>query len=250
MKGINVDSAQALERGFEYDRRWVIVDQEGKFLSQRSHPQMALYETSFKGRMLVVNHKGSQLEFGLQDHSGIRRFVTIWDLATYGFEVSTVASKWFSDQLGTECYLVKMTAADDRIKPLNTKELHTKVSFADGYPYLIVGTASMDLLSDKLGNPIQYNRFRPNIVITTKVPHEEDNWLDININNVILKGIKPCARCQVITIDQSTGEKGKEPLKTLATYRVTDRKINFGANVICKQEGIVKVHQKVEVTLK
>ena len=120
-------------------------------------------------------------------------------------------------------------------------------SFSDGYPFLIIGQSSLDELNSKLSEPLAINRFRPNIVFTSGEPHIEDSWKHITINGVDFYGVKTCARCQVTTIDQQTAVAGKEPLKTLASYRAADGKVKFGMNLLHKGEGVIKVGETITV---
>ncbi len=120
------------------------------------------------------------------------------------------------------------------------------VSFADGFPYLIIGQASLDELNRKLAEPLPMNRFRPNFVFTGGAPHEEDGWSDFQIGTVAFRGVKPCARCAIPTTNQETAERAAEPIKTLATYRNEGRKILFGQNVILTGEvGVLRVGERL-----
>jgi uncharacterized protein YcbX len=120
-----------------------------------------------------------------------------------------------------------------------------RVSFADGYPILIIGQSALDFLNSKLPSPVEMNRFRPNIVFIGGKAHHEDDWKSFKIGEINFKGIKPCARCQVPTIHQSTAIKTKEPIKTLASYRNFNNKINFGLNVISQEVGLIKVGDEI-----
>ena len=121
------------------------------------------------------------------------------------------------------------------------------VSFADGYPCLLIGQSSLDGLNEKLADPIRMDRFRPNFVFTGGEPHIEDSFKTFHIGQVLFSAVKPCARCVLITIDQQTGEKGQEPLRTLASYRTVGKKIMFGQNLLHQQLGIIRVGDEVKV---
>jgi len=163
------------------------------------------------------------------------------------YEVDEKVSIWFSEILGMKCRLVKMVDAHNIYKKLIKGPDQTKVSFADGYPYLILGTASVDHLSDKVGRDIPADRFRANIIIETTEPHIEDTWDELQIGTSKFLVIKPCARCNVVNIDQSTGEVNKEPLKSLSAYRLDGNVVNFGACTICLSEGVISVDDDVVV---
>ncbi len=156
----------------------------------------------------------------------------MWGQTIAAHKESDVISDWFSKRLGQEVYLVRPVQTSPR-RVKNHPE--SKVGFSDGNQYLIIGQSSLDQLNEQLETPIDMNRFRPNIVFKGGVAHSEDNWKTIKINGATFESTKPCARCTVITIDQETGEKGKEPLKTLTKYRFRDNKIWFGQYLKFKQ---------------
>lgn len=232
----------ALADGFEYDRRWMLVDETGRFMSQREDAQMALFSCQIDNENLIVSYHDDKLEIPLTADSETVKRVSVWSSKLKAPELSPSISQWFSERLNKVCHLVKKTSISKRSKRLFVPPYKSTVSFADGYPYLILGTASMEELNERLEEKLHIDRFRANIIVTTSEPHVEDEWKgDIQLGNATLKGIKPCARCQVTTINQSTGEKGKEPLKTLAIYRKKRNKIYFGQNAITIKEGLVKV---------
>lgn len=243
--GIQVQSALALERGFKNDRRFMLVDAQGTFISQRSHTEMALFKTSIIGDMVKVAYKNESILLDTRQEEGETIETTVWEHSVNTIKVGKEASEWFSEQLGQSCTLVKMNQASHRNKVLSKAPDNTQVSLADGYPYLLLGTASVELLNSKLENPVGMDRFRANIIVNTKVAHEEDDLDRCEINQLAFRVIKPCARCQVITIDQQLGIKSKEPLKTLSTYRKEENKVYFGANMVCMESGVVKVGDKI-----
>jgi len=230
--GVEVESALAIVKGFKNDRRWMLVDSEGKFQTQREMPKLTLFKTRFEKRGIVVSHNAQEIlvPFGL--NSKIIRDVNVFEHNLKTQEVSSEINKWFSDQLDKKVQLVTMTDISDRVKSFEKPPYKTFVSLADGYPYLILGTASVDELNSKLDQPIKYDRFRTNIYLETTEAHSEDDFESIQIGGAQFKVVKACARCNVTTINQQTSETGKEPLKTLATYRKIDHKILFGANMI------------------
>jgi uncharacterized protein YcbX len=138
-----------------------------------------------------------------------------------------------------------MTDISDRIKAFKIPPFKTKVSLADGYPYLILGEKSMNELNERMEEKLNIDRFRPNIIVSTDVAHEEDAWNNFKLGDAELKIIKPCARCIIPTIDQKSAEQGKEPLKTLATYRKKDNQIFFGANAIVTVQGKISVGNEI-----
>lgn len=243
---ISISESKALTEGFEHDRRWMLVDNEGNFLTQREHAKMALFGCDLKNDKLEVSIGHDTQVIGLEANPELSRPVKVWSSKLKACEVDSNISEWFSDHLDMHATLVKMTSISKRPKRLFTPPYKTTLSFADGYPYLIMGEESMNALNSKLESALPLDRFRANIIVETKVAHEEDEWKsEFDLGTAKMKVIKPCARCVVTTIDQQTGSKGKEPLKTLSTYRKWRNKIWFGANAICLKEGMVKVGDEI-----
>jgi uncharacterized protein YcbX len=154
---------------------------------------------------------------------------------------------WFSKQLGIKCRLVHMPDATKRKVDPNYAKKGEVTSLSDGYPFLIIGQESLNLLNSKLDVQIPINRFRPNFVFDGGTSHDEDNWREFKIGDITFYGVKPCSRCVVTTIDQQTAIQNKEPLKTLSTYRNFNGKIMFGMNLLHTGEGTVKVDEWINV---
>lgn len=235
--GISLQSATAERRGLQYDRRWMLTDEHGRFLTQREIPHMALLGTAIEPPNLVVFEKknpASRVLVPLEVVSGFlpEKMVEVWGDRCAAQQLPAEINAWFSDVLGKKMYLVQMPdttrrPADERYAPPG----HV-VSFADGFPFLLIGQASLDDLNSRLAQPLPMNRFRPNFVFTGGQPFEEDGWSDFRIGKVPFRGVKPCARCPIPTTDQDTATRAAEPLKTLATYRQSGHKILFGQNVL------------------
>lgn len=233
--GVRVQQAIVQPRGLQYDRRWMLVDSLGVFLTQREHHRLALLQCSFTESELVITHKQGllpPLHLPLQpDTNGPRLLVTVWDSVVPAVAVSPEADTWFSRHVGMPVQLVYMP--DDSRRPVDPHYAPDDiVSFADGYPYLLIGQESLNDLNARLEQPLPMDRFRPNLVFGGGTPYLEDTLRDFKIGPVAFRGLKPCARCVVTTIDQQTAAMGKEPLRTLATYRKDDNKINFGMNCV------------------
>jgi uncharacterized protein len=156
----------------------------------------------------------------------------IWDDPVEAIEVNKDFSLWFSDELQIKCKLVLFPEANRRDVDPEYAKAKEQVSLADGYPFLIIGQASLNDLNHRLTTPVPMNRFRPNFVFTGGLHYEEDGWKNLRIGNNRFVGVKPCGRCVLTTVDQETGTKGTEPLSTLATYRKRGSKINFGQNLL------------------
>jgi uncharacterized protein len=248
--GIPLKKARLEEKGLQYDRRWMLVDEEGIFITQRKHFQLALLQVSIVDSELKVFHKKSPEQsicFSLDEDTGEQISVVIWKDTTTALEVNKTVSDWFSDFLKFKVRVVKMPLTEKRLVDQDYATNNEVVSFADGYPCLLIGQSSLDGLNEKLLNPILMDRFRPNFVFTGGEPHVEDSFKDFYIGEVLFSAVKPCSRCVLITVDQQTGEKGQEPLKTLTSYRTVDKKIMFGQNLLHQQTGTIRVGDELKV---
>ena len=242
LRGIGVMETEAMEKGFRYDRRWMLTHPSGQFISQREMPILALIHTAIIGESLVITHKESSIMVPLSsdNYSGLNVKVQVWDDTVEAQVVGKNFNEWFSDILHTNvsfCHQPESGAREVEKK----YGANSMVSFADGYPYLFISETSLSDLNSRLDKPVPMNRFRPNIVVAGSEPFEEDTWGRLSAGDAIFHCLKPCARCQVPTIDQDTAEMGKEPSKTLATFRRQDNKILFGMNAVIERGGIVKV---------
>ncbi|MBC5774161.1 MOSC domain-containing protein [Pontibacter sp. KCTC 32443] len=248
--GISLQQAQVQERGLKNDRRWMLVDEEGNFLSQRKFAQMALLQVQLQEEGLMVYHKQELLEplfIPFNSSPGIEVKVTIWDDTCIAREVDSKITKWFTKALGMFARLVHMPESTRRqVDPTYAFDSEV-VSFADAYPFLVIGQESLNLLNSKLEKPVPMNRFRPNFVFTGGQPHAEDTWNTFTIGEIKFRAAKPCARCVLTTIDQNTGIKTAEPLKTLATYRTQNNKVMFGQNLVHDGEGVIEIGDKLNV---
>lgn len=250
LSGIAVKSAKITDRGFEHDRRWVLVDAENRFLTQREHSQMALLQPGIKNNVLSVTHKLNNQSFSIAINTppkGGRAIVTIWDDTCEAEFVSDEADQWFSNMLGLPCRLVYMPDETRRIVDQRYAPENSITSFSDAYPFLLIGQASLDDLNNRLAEPLPMNRFRPNIVFSGGEPYDEDLYGHFTIGDVDFYGVKLCARCVLTTIDQETAKKGKEPLKKLASYRFKNNKILFGQNLIHEGFGEIEVGDELIV---
>ena len=250
--GIRLENSNVTPRGLENDRCFMLVDENGRFLSQREHPQLAVFQTEIEGNFLLITNKKSDqnLRISLSQNPQLPSLsVTIWDDKVSAIEVSKEASDWFTQALKIPTRLVYMNEESQRkIEPEYSLSGEESTSFSDGYPILIIGQSSLNDLNNRLDNPLNINRFRPNFVFTDGEPFEEDAWHEFMVGNVRFFGVKPCARCIMTTIDQEKGEKsGKEPLLTLNKYRKAGNKILFGQNVLIIQLGTVSVGNDVTV---
>jgi uncharacterized protein len=248
--GIAKETVEITNTGLKHDRRWMLVDDNNMFLSQRTHPAMALLQPAETDTSIVVTHKNNPTQsitipFYNEGKEMIQ--VTIWDDVCEAVEVSTSCSNWFSDMLQMNCKLVYMPDETMRLVDKRYAINNEITSFSDGYPILMIGQASLDNLNTKLSEIIPMNRFRPNIVFTGGHAHIEDEMELFTINDIQFLGVKLCSRCVMTTINQQSSAKGKEPLKTLATYRTKNNKIYFGQNVLQQQNGSIAVGEAIQI---
>ena len=247
MAGICLEQANIQTEGLEYDRRWMLVDDKGRFISQREDSRLCLFKPVFTDYGMIVTYRDDSIMVPLVAE-GSALSVSVWKSNLRANEVHPKVSSWFSEQLNQRVALVKMTKLTNRLKEFDKPPHQTKVSFADGYPLLILGTASMEELNRRATKVIPKDRFRANMIVSTSVPHEEDGWSEISIGDSRLRIISPCARCVVPSIDQLSGVKGNETLTTLAEYRKFDSKIYFGANAMTTFQGSIKKGDLVRIT--
>ncbi|MEA5462103.1 MOSC domain-containing protein [Leptothoe sp. PORK10 BA2] len=245
--GITLDQSLVTARGLMHDRRWMVCDRNGQFLTQRKFPQMALIQVSVGEtlRLTIANHHIPALELPLVPTPGAMVAVDVWGDDCMACSMGDEAAQWLSDFLGVGCQLVYMPESTHR--PVDHGRFDLPNSFADAYPFLLISEASLADLNGRLAQSVPMNRFRPNLVVKGCDAFAEDTWRHIKIGNIVFDVAKACSRCSVPGVEQSTGEQGKEPLKTLATYRRWDHAIWFGQNLIAQGEGIVQVGDVVEI---
>jgi len=249
--GISVETTQVSDRGFQYDRRYMLVDEHNRFLTQREYPVMALLQTVIDGNDLLVYHKKSidlRLRISLipENEGGATR-VQVWDDICEAVYVSQSADEWFSERIGLSCRLVYMPETSRRQVDTRYALQDDITSFADGYPILMIGQSSLDDLNSRMQEALPINRFRPNIVFTGGLPFEEDTMEHFIVNGIHCYAVKPCARCVITTTDQETGMTGKEPLRTLSSYRRVNNQVWFGQNVLMEGSGFISVGDSIEV---
>lgn len=247
-RGIGLTAAQLDDWGLQYDRNWMVVDAAGRFLSQRELPQMARIETAISAEALHLSVAGAApLELPLTPYLGQTLSVQIWHDQTQAVDQGEAAAAWFSQVLGQSVRLVRIGASYRRpVTPVQPTA--AEVSFADGYPLLLISEASLAALNDRLPEALPMNRFRPNFVVAGCDAYDEDGWAQIRINDITFSLVSPCERCAITTTDQATGSRnGPEPLKTLATYRRVAGGVIFGQNLVHQSQGEVKLGSLVEV---
>ncbi|MBW4467965.1 MAG: MOSC domain-containing protein [Pegethrix bostrychoides GSE-TBD4-15B] len=249
-RGIAVSAAQLDNWGLQFDRNWMIVNTTGRFLSQRELPKMALIEVSIGDEALQLTTPGqTALTVPLMASPGESRNVEVWGDRTLAIDQGETAAAWLSETLGQSVRLVRLGEGYSR--PVKPAPLAAhQVSFADGYPLLLISEASLADLNQRLPEALPMNRFRPNLVVSGCEAYAEDSWQQIRIDSVTFDLVSPCERCAITTTDQDTGSRaGTEPLKTLATYRRTAGGVIFGQNLVHQTHGEVRSGSPVEILL-
>lgn len=245
--GISLDTAEVDERGIRHDRRWMLVDDDGVFLSQRELPRLALVRVGIEAGGLFVDAPGMPALNVPFEPQGEPMLARVWDDPVETLGVGRDADRWFSRFLGVPCRLVCMPALSERRVDPNYGQQNDRVGLADGFPFLLISEASLADLNGRLDEPLRMNRFRPNLVVRGCAPFTEDGWRRIRVGAITFRIVKPCARCVITTVDQANAGVGKEPLRTLARYRKVGSKVLFGQNLIHDGTGVLRVGDAVEV---
>jgi uncharacterized protein YcbX len=249
LAGIRLQQAVVLEKGLEHDRRFMLIDTDNRFITQREHPELALFDTAITNGQLHIRHRtyNQAIDLALQPSPNKPFTATIWNDSVTVSEVDVQVSTWFSDLLNLPCRLVFFPEESPRPVDIHYALASEQVSLADGYPFLIIGQASLNDLNTRLPEPVAINRFRPNFVFTGGEPYEEDDWKNFTIGDVNFMGMKNCSRCVLTTVDPATGIKGAEPLQTLSSYRKKNGKVYFGQNVVAVNRGIINVGDRIRI---
>lgn len=249
LSGISLDESEVTDRGLKYDRRWLLVDKYGKFLTQRVLPQMSLIKVNIDKYSLIFSHKqkdDASFSIPMESYSEEENEVIIWNDTVRAVYAGKEADEWFSAALDFKCRLVQMPDKSKRFVDKKYAVQNEIVSFADAYPFLLIGQSSLNDLNSRLEVKLPMNRFRPNLVFTGGKPFDEDKMKRFKLNDITFFPVKPCARCVVTTVNQETGTKEKEPLETLASYRTQNNKVLFGQNLLHKGRGKIKVGSRLE----
>lgn len=238
--------------GVKGDRRWMVVDtQTGRFLTQRLLAQMTQLQARWLGEThLQLSAPGMQvLQVAVPNEQAPLRAVTIWRDSLAVPDAGDEAAQWLSHWLGRACRLVQVSEPRARQVDTAYAQVGDKVAFADGFPLLLIGQASLDDLSARVGRALPMLRFRPNLVVSGSEPYAEDSWKRIRIGDIEFRVVKGCSRCIMTTLDPQTGERSadREPLATLKTYREREGEVYFGQNLIACGEGQLRLDMPVRV---
>jgi uncharacterized protein len=252
MGGIPVNSAEVTDRGFGFDRRWMLVDDANVFITQREFPEMAMLKLHIGADHLRVSNQNAASEDVLVPFDNIEKEeckVTIWNAVCTAVKAGRLVNEWFSDALQKKCSLVYMP--DDSRRPVDTTSGYAPkgkfTSFADAYPFLLLGEESVKDLNTRLHTPLPVARFRPNLVFAGGYPYQEDEIEDCTIGGISFTGLENCGRCSMVNINQDNAVVSKEPLKILATYRKHNNYVYFGRNLVHAGLGSISVGDEIVV---
>lgn len=248
LAGISVTRWPVTKTGLQYDRKWMLVDHDGQFLSQRKLPKMALIRTDLTESHLVLSASGmDDLSLPLVPAEGNIINTTIWNDQCESRHVSSEADEWLSSFLALPCRLVYQP--DEMIRQVDTVygRQTDNVAYSDGFPFLIISENSLVSLNQDMQLNLPMTRFRPNLVITGCSAYAEDSWREISIGAIDFRLPKPCSRCAIPTIDPETAQTGKEPLRTLNRIRKWQNNVYFGQNALHNQNGILTAGDTVQV---
>ena len=234
-RGIPLPAARLARTGFEWDRHWMVVREDGMFLTQRTHPRLARIATALTSESLLLDTEGQRtLPLSLAPR-GEARPVRIWKDSCEGLDQGDAAAQWVSSLLGEPARIVRVPRAPPRLaNPDYAGPQPAPLAFPDGYPVLVCNRASLDELNRRLPQRLPMERFRPNLVIEGLPAFEEDRIAALGIGPVWLRLVKPCVRCIVPSTDQLSGTRGLDPLPVLRTFRFdpTLRGVTFGENAV------------------
>jgi uncharacterized protein len=257
LSGCTLTESVVEKRGLRFDRRWMLTDADGRFLTQREHPLMARISVRIMDEELAAGAEGfGEIRIPFEPVAGEMRQVTVWNSTVEGLMYSGAVNEWFGEVLGANIRLVRMPESSERHVSERFDRGADIVSFADGYPVLLIGEGSLEELNGRIAEefkgggefvPLEMRRFRPNLVVAGAEPFAEDGWAQVRIGEAEFRVVKPCARCVVTTIDPDRGEvDGKEPLRTLATFRKasdvfpeTYEEFGFGATSVLFGENLI-----------
>lgn len=249
LQGISISESWVFKTGLHYDRRWMIVDEEGNFMTQRNCGELATFSTELLGTGLQIMRQMDQILVRYPPYSEhVYQDATIWGFTLPAIDMGDTPAEWLSRKLGKQVRLVYHPGEFCRPVHPDYSQPGDFVSFADGFPLLLANQSSLDDLNSRVEDEVAMLRFRPNAVIEGAEAWAEDNWKRIRIGEVEYRNAKPCGRCIVTTLDPFTGESlGQEPLTTMATFRQQGKSVNFGVNLIPDTEGPIRIGDEVEI---
>lgn len=246
-RGIATPALELDRYGPRFDRRWMAITEAGRFLTQREAPELCLAEAIPTPEALTLRGPGLPELVVPVTGDGTPRRVRVWGSECDARDQGDAAARWLGDLLGRSARLLHLPEGEERQTDPTFDPSGSPVSFADGYPILLIGEASLAALNGALVEPVPMNRFRPNVVVSGSAPYEEDDWRRFTIGGLPFDGVKRCARCVVTTVDQQSATRHEEPLRTLSTLRRGEHGALFGMNVVHRARGTIAVGDAVVV---
>lgn len=247
LAAVTLARAQVEPLGLAHDRRWMVVDEAGQFLTQRRLARMCLIGAQLQAAGLWLTAPGmADLSVARPSELAVCE-VQVWDDRVHGLDAGDEAAAWLAEFLGQACRLVYFDERRERVVDQQYARPGDRTAFSDGFPLLLISQASLDDLNSRLAEPLPMSRFRPNLVVSGCEPFAEDGWRRLRIGDVELRVVKPCSRCIIPNIDPATADKGVEPARTLATFRKRGNHVYFGQNVIADGEGEIAVGMPVAI---
>jgi uncharacterized protein YcbX len=247
-RGIPLEEVELDRLGPRDDRRWMVVDADDALVTQREVSRLCQVAARPDETGLRLNAPyAPPLSVPTPGPEGPTRRVRVWDDRVAALDAGDAAAEWFTNFLSLRSRLVFCPESTDRRTDPDYDTIGGAVGFADGFPILLASEASLEALNQRLATPLPMNRFRPNVVVRGTGPFAEDGWRRFEIGGLAFDAVKPCARCVVTTTDQDTGERGQEPLRTMATFRKRGFGVMFGVNVVHRGRGTLRVGDRVTV---
>ncbi|ARN75670.1 MOSC domain-containing protein [Oceanicoccus sagamiensis] len=245
MAGIALSTMSIASLGPAWDRRWMVVDDSGQFLTQRQLAKMCLISATVDAGQLTLSCEGQTAI--TVEHTPVRqRSVVVWADTVEAEDCGDKVADWLSMVLQCSCRLVFMPEHTQRWVDTDFAKQQETVSFADGFPFLLMSAASLESFNQHLDQPVSSYRFRPNIVVSGCEAFAEDGWQRIRIGEIEFSVVKPCSRCVIPSIDPATGLKQVEVSKALASHRRRDGAVYFGQNLLHRGHGEIGVGDSVE----
>lgn len=241
MRGMEQPEAVVESRGLKGDRRWMVCDHDGKFLTQRNVHELAQYSVRYVGSSLQINHPQNGLALVGQPVKPVKP-IQVWNDTVDAVVASSVVNQWLSKALARPVELCYMPDSTIRTTHQDFSDPGDHVSFADGFPLLLTNVASLDEMNSHLDAHVSVDRFRPNVIVEGFEAWAEESWSGVQIGEVKFKCAKLCGRCIVTTLNPLTGESlGTEPLDYLSKHRLKGQAAIFGVNLIPMTPGVIRM---------
>ncbi len=248
LRGQSPQQWDVVANGLLGDRQWMLIDDEGTFVTQRQQHRMALVDACFVDDRLVLSAPGmADLILPREPEGGEVLAAKVWGDVVAARSAGRTAAEWFSDFLAASVRLVYFPDNVRRQVDMDYAKSGDQTGFADGFPFLLISEASLADLNKRMGLDLPMMRFRPNLVVSGTDAYAEDRWRKIRVGEVTFRVVKPCSRCIIPTIDIQTAERSQEPLRTMATYRRQGSHVFFGQNLLHDGVGTLTLGDSVEV---